>query len=75
MSVLRVVLTDRRYFEVSPQKKVFCLIFGGFSYNKCNRDNIFTILRPPEKWSLFGRKRSVLNGNINPFKTFEGGIR
>ena len=29
----------------------------------------------PEKWSLFGRTKHLVKVNMNPFKTFEGGIR
>ena len=36
---------------------------------------ITTYLRPPEKWSLFGRTKHFIKANISPFKTFEGGIR
>ena len=32
-------------------------------------------LRPPEKWSLFGRTKHLIKLNISPFKTFEGGMR
>ena len=35
----------------------------------CQRRSAY--LRPPEKWSLFGRTGSLLNGNISPLETSE----
>ena len=37
--------------------------------------DVFAYLRPPEKWSLFGRTKLSMWVNINPFKTSGGGIR